>query len=106
MLSIIRELIEYNRWAHLRALGAAELLSSEALHREVESSFPSVFKTLLHLYQSEYVWLSRWNGDPRGATPDVADISDVPVLRDLWHRFWKEQDAFLDLLTEPDLSRR
>jgi uncharacterized damage-inducible protein DinB len=40
-----------------------EKLSPEQLHNTIESSFNSVFKTILHIWDAEYIWLQRMQGN-------------------------------------------
>jgi len=40
-----------------------EKLSPEQLHSTIESSFNSVFKTILHIWDAEYIWLQRMQGN-------------------------------------------
>lgn len=39
-----------------------EKLPEEKLHQIIDSSFNSIFKTLLHIWDAEYIWLKRLQG--------------------------------------------
>ena len=58
----IRLLYEYNTWANHRTLEACAALTDEQFTRDLESSFPSVRDTLVHLCLVEWIWLERWHG--------------------------------------------
>jgi uncharacterized damage-inducible protein DinB len=99
------DLYEYNRWAHERTLESAAELSAEQYGREVGGSFPSVRATLEHVLATEVVWLSRWEGHSLGEPPDYGGSTDIKSLGNLWQYFWKRQSAFLELLTDDELTR-
>jgi uncharacterized damage-inducible protein DinB len=105
MLSELRDLFAYNRWASERILAACECLSPEELTRELGGSFPSVWATLSHLYAAENTWLARWNGTPAGAPSDLGDIRHVAQLRDKWRALWERQSARIDAATDADVRR-
>jgi uncharacterized damage-inducible protein DinB len=54
----------YNHWANRLLFG---LINSKAddqlLDREIKSSFPSLRKTVYHIWDAESIWLKRMNGD-------------------------------------------
>lgn len=97
----LRRLFEYNRWANVRFLDAADELTEEELVREIPSSFPSVLATLTHMLGAEWVWLSRWRGTSPTSLPESAGLSSVAAVRARWDELWAEQQDFLDAL-EPE----
>ena len=105
MLLELRDLFAYNRWATERILTACEGLSPDELTRELGGSFPSVWKTLAHLYAAENTWLARWNGAPAGAPSDIGDIREVAELRDKWRALWERQSQRIAEATDADVRR-
>lgn len=105
MLADLLDLIAYNRWATGRILDAAGRLTDEQLGRPLGGSFPSVRETLAHVVAAEWVWLSRWGGDPLGKAPDVSGCTDVRALRERWQVLCEAQSAYLAGLTEAALER-
>ncbi|MBK6840509.1 MAG: hypothetical protein IPG90_21225 [Bacteroidetes bacterium] len=60
--------MQYNLWANQRLLDIiSEHCSDEQLNRELVSSFPTIRKTLLHIWGAESVWLIRLNGSSPNA---------------------------------------
>lgn len=104
MLNEIREQYQYNRWANDRIASACAGLSSDDLHRDMRSSFPTVLGTLTHIAQAEWIWLERWNGHSPGAPP-AWSVADVPALQRHWTEVADAQRAFLSGLTSGDLQR-
>lgn len=59
MKQLLQQYAAYNVWANKRILETANLLSEEQVNKEIVSSFPSVYKTVLHLMEVENVWWER-----------------------------------------------
>ena len=49
----------YNVWANKQLGNVAMLLSDDEFDAEVNSSFKSIRKTFLHIWDAEFIWLSR-----------------------------------------------
>ncbi len=105
MLADLLDLIAYNRWATGRVMDAAGRLTDEQLNRPLGGSFPSVRETLSHVVAVEWIWLSRWGGDPLGKAPDLSGCTDVRALRERWQVLCEAQSAYLAGLTEAALGR-
>jgi len=103
MLTQLRELIHYNRWANERLLDRCALLSPDDLHRELGGSFPSVWSTLAHVYGAENSWLARWEGNPKGQPSDLDGINDIIGLRTKWDSVYARQSDFIGRVTEDDV---
>lgn len=98
------DLYEFNQWAHERILEAAAELGNEEYGRPVGGAFASVRATVEHLLAAEVVWLSRWEGHSLGDRPDYSGCSDAVALWSIWTSFWKRQFAFLNGLSDENLS--
>jgi uncharacterized damage-inducible protein DinB len=59
MKQLLQQFAAYNIWANKKIIETANLLSEEQINTEIVSSFPSVYKTFLHLMEVEYVWWER-----------------------------------------------
>lgn len=69
MLQFIREYAAFNLWANQRICSVVEKMSDEQFNREVTSSFPSIRKTLLHVWGANEIWLKRIEGVSLKAMP-------------------------------------
>jgi uncharacterized damage-inducible protein DinB len=105
MISEIRALYAYDRWATERTFQAASELDDEALSRDLGSSFPSVLATLAHMVAAEWVWLSRWRGSNPTGQPTHWDVSSLSAVRDRWREVEGDLSAFLAGLDEAALER-
>ena len=59
MKQLLQQYAAYNVWANKRIIETASQLSEEQLNKEIVSSFPSVYKTVLHLMEVENAWWER-----------------------------------------------
>jgi uncharacterized damage-inducible protein DinB len=59
MKELLMQYAAYNSWAHKKIFDALKQLSDEQISQEVESSFNSIFKTVLHLLDAESIWWQR-----------------------------------------------
>src|SRR4051812_37456522 len=59
MKKIILPYAAYNVWANQQLADCITNLSDEQLHKEINSSFNSIYKTFLHLWDVESVWWQR-----------------------------------------------
>ena len=81
MKQLLHQYARYNLWANKVIIDQLDSLTEEQLHKEIASSFPSVFKTVLHLWDVESVWWQRiklaehveWPG--RTFTGNFAELS-------------------------------
>ncbi|MGA2370016.1 MAG: DinB family protein [Candidatus Korobacteraceae bacterium] len=74
----IHTLYAYNRWANRRMFSVLEKLSDEQFTTAMQSSFPSIRESVLHILAAEWLWLKRWKGSSPRAT--VADTSNASAM--------------------------
>ena len=100
------ELYAYHRWANRRLFDLAAALGEEACARDFGKpfSFPTLLRTLAHLYGADWIWLARWKGQTTGALPG-GDIPTMAALRTEWDQLCAEQQAFVEALKPVDLGR-
>ena len=59
MKQLLLQYAAYNSWANKIITDKLKELSEEQLNREIVSSFPSLYKTVLHLMDVESIWWQR-----------------------------------------------
>ena len=59
MKEILKQLSSYNLWATQRVMDVILLLPEEKHVMELTSSFPSFYKTVLHMWDAESIWWQR-----------------------------------------------
>ena len=59
MKQLLQQYAAYNTWANTRIIETAAQLTDEQVNKEIVSSFPSVYKTIMHMMEVENVWWQR-----------------------------------------------
>ena len=59
MKELLQQLAACNIWANQRLLDCILLLPEEVQRKEMHSSFPSLHKTLMHMWDAESIWWQR-----------------------------------------------
>ncbi|UEG48488.1 DinB family protein [Ferruginibacter lapsinanis] len=59
MKELLSKYASYNAWANKKIFDRAGLLTEEQVRQEIASSFPSIYKTALHLLDAESIWWQR-----------------------------------------------
>ena len=104
-LAELRDLFEYNRWAHEKTLDSAALLGSDKYAHGWGGQSPSLRGVLQDLLAEEVVWLSRWEGHSLAEFPDYSECADTTALMVRWNSLWNRQMRFLESLNEDELGR-
>ena len=59
MKQILQQYAAYTIWADQRIFETVNNLSDDRIDREIASSFPSIKKTILHIWDAESIWWQR-----------------------------------------------
>ncbi len=59
MKELLQQYAAYNIWATKLLVDIINKLSDEEINREIASSFPSLYKTMQHMWLAEEVWWKR-----------------------------------------------
>ncbi|MBA3648219.1 MAG: DinB family protein [Chitinophagales bacterium] len=62
MKKFIKEYVAYNFWANKRLCDIIDALNDEQLNKEMVSSFPTIKKMLLHIWDAQDIWMERFDG--------------------------------------------
>src|SRR5688500_16909450 len=115
-MSLIRRLHEHRNWVTERLMAACESLSDEQLQQPFSIGQGSVWKSLLHLYAAEYVWLEALLGNDDPMTPGdlprrlpgnqlgQGAIGSLAELRERWAGLNRRWDAYLAELRPESLD--
>lgn len=94
MKEIILQYAAYHQWANGLLLSAVINLTTEQQHAGVQSSFPGLFKTFLHLLDAESIWWQRLKLKEKIEVPSETFTGDMQALRTqlqqqdrLWHEW-------------------
>lgn len=80
MKEIILPLATYHTWANRLLLDAVVALPEEQVQAEIKSSFPSVYKTFLHLWDAESIWWQRLKLQENIVRPGESFTGDMAAL--------------------------
>lgn len=104
MKKILVSYAAYNLWANQRYVDCINNLEDEKIQHEINSSFSSVYKTLLHLWDVENVWWQRLKLVEQTEWPGEKFTGSVMELgNNLLHQSkqWKE---WVELATDTALE--
>lgn len=93
MKEILLQLALYNNWANNLLLGAIKNLPQEFYEKEVASSFNSLQKTILHMWNAESIWWQRMKLQERIIEPIEnfnGNMQDAITGLTEQNRQWKE----------------
>lgn len=87
------KLIEYNTWANQLIITQLTTFPPDIFDKLVGGSFGSIKAIMVHLLESDYLWLNRWKGIPLAEIP-AWQFTDVASLEKVWTPM---QNEMLDL---------
>lgn len=99
----LRELYDYHYWANECTLRAVKDMPDEKLHRERAHSWGSIYATLLHMLNAEWIWLQRWKGNSPSAFPVRKDYPTLAAMIRRWVELEEEMRFFVASQTEESL---
>lgn len=115
-VDLIQRLHQHRAWVNENLLTAASALSDEQLRRDFQIGQGSIWKSLLHLYAAEFVWLEALlgnddplvQGDLPGRIPGnqmgEGGIASLDELRGKWAGLQQRWDEYLADLTPESLD--
>jgi len=102
MKALLRELMAYNIWANRQITSVILAMDPGSWHQPVASSFPTLYKTLLHIWDADAIWWQRLEKRPTLHIPSTWFTGDLPELVD---HLLKQEQQWLDLFQpEGDLD--
>jgi uncharacterized damage-inducible protein DinB len=101
----LQQLYDFNYWANQRYVKAAEGLSEDQLMRKQGHSWDSVYRVLLHMMSSEWMWLERWNGSSPQGFLEPKDYPTLASMKVYWAGLEARLRAFVDAQTEASLQK-
>jgi uncharacterized damage-inducible protein DinB len=115
-IELLQRLHQHRAWVNGNLLTAAANLSHEQLRAEFQIGQGSIWKSLLHLYAAEYVWLEALLGNEEFLVPGdlpgklpgnqqvEGGITDLTDLRLKWSELEKRWTGFLANLSSAALE--
>ena len=104
-LAAINELFSYNSWARDCQLQACAALTEDQFVRSLGSSFASVRDTLVHMVETELIWLERWRGQSPQTMLSPQDFPSLNAVSEQWRAVEREMREYLATLSEDTLEQ-
>ena len=95
----------YNYWANTRIVKSILEAGEEKADIEMNSSFPSLRKTLYHIYDAENVWLLRMKALPYSWPPSTVFNGSLEEFCDLLLKNSVDFKEYVHGLNEKDFTR-
>ncbi len=77
---------EYNIWANAHFIAILNTLDDATLDKELVSSFPSIRKTLYHVWDAQGIWIMRLTGETLKGFPSKDFTGTTKEAFDLFHQ--------------------
>ncbi len=97
---------QYNAWANGLFTGIIGRLPEAVLDREIPSSFPSIRKTLVHVWSSEDTWLQRLQGVASPVWLGGTFRGTIAEACDSWNTCSAAIVAYVDAGQDGDFTQR
>ena len=98
MKEICSQYAAFNVWATEKLLNAALKLSEPQWHTEMQSSFPTIYKTFLHMWDAEAAWWQRIQLAEQLQMPSAVSTPSIKELAEglsAQGKLWKEYTSGL-----------
>lgn len=97
------KLAQFNLWANNMLMDYISKAGEEKADAICESSFPTIRKTLYHIYDAEFVWILRLNNQALDYWPPSRDLKlTLPEFAKL---FAAQSQALIDYVTSCDETK-
>ena len=115
-VELIRRMHQHRAWVNQQILTAAGELNQHQLQQEFAIGQGSIWRTLLHLFAAEYVWLEALQGETDPLTPGdlpgklpgnqqgTDSVTSLAELYTRWQSLQERWDDYLDQLQQQELS--
>ena len=104
MKQILQQYTAYNIWANQRIFDCINNLSDDQIDREIASSFSSIKKTVLHIWDAESIWWQRLKLSEKIIRPSeefTGNFTELVKKLDQQSTEWKD---WVDNATEVQLQ--
>ncbi len=99
MKQILTHYAQYNLWANRLVIEAMLALPTRSLNIEIESSFPTIKETALHMWSAEYIWLERLKQNPE---PLWVQGIFIGLAKEMCNNWQRTSNELIDYVTQLD----
>ena len=101
MKELLQRYASYNVWANHKLIFAMEPLEEVVWYQEVPSSFNSLFKTVLHLWDAESIW---WQRMRMHASIVIPSKAFDPSPKDACNGWLQQSMQWEEFVKSPELN--
>jgi len=101
LVSLLRSYANYSLWAHETIVAWLKTKPAEIMDQEVASSFPSIMKTLIHIWDTQRFWLSVMKQVP---PPQSFRMGFEGTLEDVYEGILTHSKEFAEYIQSLDES--
>jgi uncharacterized damage-inducible protein DinB len=104
MKALLASFARYEKWANEKIAIVILSLNEEQQHREIVSSFPSVFKTCLHMWDASSIWWQRLQHHSQMVVPSK---TFQPSMKDVMNGLLQQNQLWIEwmnMATEEQLE--
>lgn len=95
MKNILIEYTSYNLWANKKLLEVLNNITPALLDQEIKSSFPTLKKTVCHIWGAEEIWLKRLSGAEQPSARGFTFSGETKEAFDAWLKTSVEFHSFV-----------
>lgn len=99
----IHKHLTFNVWANTKTAEVLRNIEDEIYFLENKSSFPSIAKTVIHMWGAQYIWLTRMQGTSLTTFPNM-EIRDKMISLDGLVKSSEDIQKFIESKDEDFLS--
>lgn len=103
--ALVSKSVQYNNWVVNKYIDWLSTKSDEQLNQETISSFPTILKTLHHIWQTQEYW---WHHISENNDFDFTKTTEVTSKEDIFNAIKNNSQKLVDYvesLSEDDLSK-
>ena len=99
------ELFDFNHWANTIVCNWLEQIADDQWNKEINSSFNSIQKTVLHVISAEKAWTERLKKNPNVIWLQNEYAGTKQAHIDLWKETSSELRSFIETFSEEELNK-
>jgi uncharacterized damage-inducible protein DinB len=101
-IQTIRVMLEYTDWSNGKLLEGAAACDDEQLDRDLQIGPGTLRRILLHTYNGELIWFSRWRGVVENKWPDERERVTIAEVRGRFEANAGDRDRWMSTLVAQD----
>lgn len=102
---LLVDFAKYNHWANRLIVKMVNELSEEEATKSIVSSFPSIFKTILHIVDAQVLWSHRMQHDHFPEAPSKSFNGNLSDLVKVFLGSSENLESYISKMNEEDYAK-